>query len=179
VTKSDNLFSRVEEGEEVLSSFAGRVKNNLLIFDKTIDEWWEHFGTRIEADNLNPETCRELAKKIANLYQEASYYYSLANASSSALESSQASSHTEKYAEVVVSYTSNGNKPPAAATIEQLVKADQDEVYSAIATAKITKDFFKTVLDSLNTCRKLLDMASINNGIEAKISMIDNYKGDK
>jgi len=177
--KSDELFSRLEAGEETFHSFGARVRENLLIFDKTIPEWWKHFGMRIEVDNLNPENCKEIAKKIANLYQEASYYYSLANSSTSALESSQLSTHTEKYAEVVASYRNNKEKIPAAATIENLVKAEEDEIYSAIATAKITKDFFKTVLDSLNTCRKIIDTATINSGIEAKINAIDNYRKDE
>lgn len=175
-SKSKELFSRVDQGEETLSSFSDRVRNNLLIFDKTIPEWWSHFGIRIDQDNLTPEICKNLLKKIATLYHEASYWYSIANASSSALESSQASSHTERYASVVAEYRGNNEKIPAAATIEQLVKADQDEIYSAIANSKITKDFFKTILDSLNTARKCIDTATINSGIEAKLNRIDNYR---
>lgn len=176
MTQSDELFKKVDEGEEVYSSFRRRVKENLLIFDKTIPEWWEIFGVRIEEDNLTPELCRQLLAKVSNLYQEASYYYSLASSSSSALESSQSSTHTEKYAEVVSGFRKKEQKIPAAATIEQLVKAEQDEIYSAIANSKITKDFFKTVLDSLNTVRKILDTTTMNNGIEAKLLPHNSYR---
>ena len=175
-TKSQELFSRADSGEEIFSSFSERVKNNLLIYDKTISEWWSHFGIRIEEDNLNPEVCKQLLKRIANLYQEASFYYSWSSSSSNALESSQSSSHTERYAAVVNDYRGKGEKVPAASTIEQLVKADQDEVYSAIATAKISKDFFKTILDSLNTTRRIIETATINSGIEAKLNPIHNYR---
>jgi hypothetical protein len=176
MTKSDELFSKTELGENTFSSFSERIKNNLLIYNKTIPEWWAYFGIRLEEDNLNPEICKQLGRKVANLYQEASYYYSLASSSSNALESSQSSTHTERYASVVASYRENNEKVPAAATIEQLVKAEQDEVYSAIATAKIAKDFFKTVLDSLNTVRKIIDTATINSGIEAKLTSANSYR---
>ena len=146
--KSEALFEKTDKGEEVFHSFSKRVKDNLLIYDKTIPEWWQHFGLRIDYENLNPENCKEILKKIANLYQEASYWYSLSCASSEALESSQSSNHTEKHAEIVKSYRDKGEKIPAAATLEQLVKADQDEIYSAIATAKIAQNFFKKILDS-------------------------------
>jgi hypothetical protein len=175
MSKSDNLFQKTQDGEDIFSAFSGRIQKNLLIFDKTIDEWWKHFGLRIDYDNLNPENCKELLKKIANLYQEASYYYSLASSSSDALESSQSSSHTEKYAEVVNSYRDKGEKVPAAATVDQLVRAEQDEIYNAIATSKITRNFFKTILDSLNTCRKTIDTATINSGIEAKLANVHSY----
>jgi len=81
MSKSDELFSKADAGEEIYTSFSARIKNNLLIFDKTINEWWGHFGLRIDTDNLNPENCKQYLIRVSNLYQEASYYYSLANAS--------------------------------------------------------------------------------------------------
>jgi hypothetical protein len=180
VNKANNLYSKVECGKDTYSSFSARIQESLKIYGKTIDEWWKHFGIRIEVDNLNPEICKQLLIKISNLYQEASYYYSLANSSSSALENSQASNHTEQYAKVISSFRDKEEKIPAAATIEQLVKAKQNEVYSAIATSKIVKDFFKTVLDSLNTVRKIVDTATINSGIEAKLVHNNDYRnGDE
>lgn len=176
--KADELYSSTQSGEEIHSSFSARVQKNLEIYNKTIDEWWQHFGIRIETDNLNPEICKQLLIKISNLYSEASYYYSLANSSSSALESSQATNHTEQYAKVISSFRDKNEKLPAAATIEQLVKAEQNEVYSAIATSKIVKDFFKTILDSLNTIRKIIDTATINNGIEAKLVRNNDYRAE-
>jgi hypothetical protein len=172
-----------DEGQAIYSSFVTRVKENLLINDRTPDEWWAHFGLRIETNNLNPEICKSLLIQIANLYQEASYYYSISNASFSALEGSQSSEHTKKYKQVVDQLRAEkpDEKLPAAATIENLVKAEENVIYSAIATAKIAREFWKTILDSLNTTRKIIDTASMNNGIEAKMSQYgDKYhEGDE
>jgi hypothetical protein len=180
MSRSDKLFEKIQLGETIHSSFSDRLKQNLLLYDKTIPEWWQHFGVRIETDNLNPEQCRMYGVKIANLYQEASFYYSLAIAEMHTLESSSNSNHAERIAELVANWEMEhpGIKLPAATTLENLARNDENDIYSAISIAKLNKDFWKTVLNSLDTCRKILENSTVNNGIEAKLNSINQYKGD-
>ncbi len=171
MSRADKLFDKILLGEEVHASFSKLLQENFKINGKSMKDWRDYFYVEMPIDNLTPGICKKISGEIAKLYQEASFYYSVANAETQLLERSSDSSYREKYTAIVANWKKEQeSKLPAAATLEILAKFEQDDVYSATAKIKVAKGFWKDVLDSLDTCRKLIDNATFNNNIEARLS---------
>lgn len=169
MSKAKKLFENLTGGREIYKQFGELLKTQYTINEKTIDEWWAHFGIMEKDENLTPARCKELDAEIARLFQEASYYLSSAAAEMQLLEKSSETTYREQYTALVTESTNKNDKIPAAATLDTLAKAGQDDVYSAVANAKTAREFWKTILVSLDTCRKLVDNATYNLNIEAKL----------
>jgi hypothetical protein len=170
-TEADAVFEKLLDGQKLQSSLSSTLKTSFFINGKTMDSWRKYFQVNVPADNLNPEICRGIASKLAMLYQEASGYYAMSDAELQVMERGSESQYRNKYEAHVLEYKNAPNgKIPSAATLENLAKAGLDTLYSAISVSQIAKNFWKSVLDSLDTTRKLIENMTFNNHIEANLN---------
>lgn len=172
-TKADKLFDNLLAGETIHDSFSKLLKERFTINGKSMEEWREYFYVDTINVDLNPENCKTLAGQIANLYQEASYLKAVASAKLQMLEKTSETTYRERYTAIVEEWRQGGGKVPAAATLEQLAKFEQDDVYSAVSIAKVAKAFWGDILNGLHECRKTVESATFNSNTEMKLEMLN------
>ena len=114
---------------------------------------------------------------IMKLHQEASLYHALADSSVQVLKKGTESQYNSRYTAIVTEWKQNNpdKRVPSAATLNTLTRAETDDIDGALANAELQKSFFKNMMEHLNMCRRLLENATINTGIQAK--MDNNHKG--
>ncbi len=173
--KAKGLIDKLLSGKKIHDQFAGMIRQQLLISGRTMDEWEAMFRIHIDQDNLNPTTCKEIDAKLINLYQDAAFYHAVSVVKLQMIKRGNDSSFRDKYTELVQEYkTSNNGKLPSAVTLENLAKFENDEIESAQSIAEIEKGFWTNILEHLSSCRKILENASFNNNIEARMSGMFN-----
>jgi hypothetical protein len=175
--KAGKLFDNLIAGKEIHESFAKLLKERFTINGKTMDEWREFFHVDTISIDLNPENCRKLSGKVADLYQEASFLKAVASAKLQMLEKSSDTSYRERYTALFEKYRQEKGKNPAAATLDTLAKFEQDDVYSAVSMAKVAKAFWTDILGGLHECRKTIETSTFNNNIEARMEAMN--RGDE
>lgn len=173
--QADQLLSRLLKGKEVYELFSNSLRNQLQISGHTMKYWEEKFKIKIQTDNLNPATCIQLDIKLMELSQEASFFLAAAQAKAQMLKRGQEASYNDKFHAILQEYKNKGGKVPAAATLETLAKIDNEDINSAEAIAQVELKFWKEVLDHLNTCRKLLENATLNISVEMKANAQERY----
>lgn len=134
----------------------------------TIDFWRQKFTMEIPTADLNPAMIRELDMKLMLMNQEATFHYAVASAKLQMLKRGSEANFMEKYQAIITQHQTAGKKLPAAATLERMSSIGSDEVNSAITIADMETRFWKNILDSLSTTRKILENASMNNATEMK-----------
>lgn len=172
--KAESLVNKLLAGKKIHDQFAGMIRQRLFISGKTMDEWESTFRIHIPQDNLNPSNCKEMDSKLIELHQEAAFYHAVASAKLQMIKRGGESSFRDKYHALVEEYKHNGGKLPSAVTLENLARVGNDEVESALSIAEIEKSFWSNILEHLSTCRKILENASFNNNIEARMSGLFN-----
>ena len=175
-SKADKLFDQLASGKEIHDSFGKLLKERFTINGKTMDAWREYFYVDTISIDLNPETCRKLSGQIADLFQEATFLKAAANAKLLMLEKSNDTTYRARYAAIVEEWRQEHGKPPAAATLDTLAKFEQDDVYSAVAMAKVAKGFWSDILSGLHETRKAVENNIFNNNVELKMEA--TYRGD-
>lgn len=170
-TKFQDIAQSFTSGDSLNESTEKYVRENIKIHGKTVEEWWKHFYVQILPTFLTPEKAKELDAQIARLYQEASFFHSVSSMQLQIVERGSETTYRAAYAQLIEDWkNSHDGKLPSAATLDTLAKNQQDDIYSAIIQAKIAKDLWKDILNSLDTCRKLVDNATMNSHIEYKIA---------
>lgn len=147
----------------------------LTINGKHFSHWKEYFHIDIPYDNLNPSIVRDLDLKLLKLNQEAALFYAIANARVQTIGRGTDSIFRQKYNAICQEYKSKNEKLPAAATIEQMAKADFDDIESAKTQFEVEKTFWKDILDSLASIRKILENATWNSKNDLDIKYAKNY----
>lgn len=172
--KAQTLFNKLLSGKKIHDQFAAMMRSQLFISGRTMDEWESMFRVQIPQDNLNPTNCKELAQKLMDLHQDASFYYNVAVVKVQLIKRGGDSSFRDKYHALVQEFKQANGKLPSAVTLTELAKVGNDEVESALSIAEIEKSFWSNILENLSTSRKLLENASFNNNTEAKMSGLFN-----
>lgn len=173
---ADLLLTSLKKGKETHDIFAQNFRNLYTISGKTIKQWEDYYKISVP-ENPDPATCKMLDMKIMELHQEASFFHAAVSAYGQALRKGSDSEYRARYTALVQEYQTSNKKLPARGTLEDLVRAETDSIESAVINADIQKDFWKNIMDHLNMCRRLLENATINSGIEAKLAPHHNYSG--
>lgn len=173
--KAKSLVDRLLSGKKIHDQFAGMIRQQLMISGRTMDEWEQTFRIHINQDNLNPSTCKELDAKLIDLHQDAAFYHAVAVVKLQMIKRGNDSAFRDRFTALVQEHKqTNGGKLPSAVTLENLAKFENDDVESAQSIAEIEKGFWSNILEHLSTCRKILENASFNNNIEARMSGMFN-----
>lgn len=177
--KAEELLKGLLKGKEVHEMFAENMRKQLTISGKGVDFWEKKFKISIPTDNLTPAMCKELAMKIMELHQEATFYHAVAQAKSQFLKRGAEATFNSKFWTLVQEFKEKGGKVPAAATLERLASCDNEEYDSAQTIADVETKFWRDILDHLGTCRRLVENASLNVSVELKnFGQGANYSGN-
>jgi hypothetical protein len=167
--KADALLDKLLKGKQIHDLFASNMRNHLLISGQSLDDLEKKFKLKIQTDSLTPEICKMYAFQLMNLNQEAAFYYAVANAKSQMLKRSGESTYRDRFYAIVQEYKTADKKLPANATLENLARIENDDLDSAEAIAEIEKRFWQDILDHLSSLRKLIENATFNSSVEAKL----------
>jgi hypothetical protein len=172
---AQTLLNNLKKGKETHDIFAKNFRELYKVSGKTVKEWESYYKISVP-ENPDPQICKMLDMKIMGLYQEAAFLHTEASARVQALKKGSDTEYRARYTALVQEYESSGKKLPARGTLEDLVRSETDNIESALINAEIQKEFWSNIMDHLNMCRRLLENATINSGIEAKMSA--NHSGN-
>ena len=166
--KAEELYNGMIEGKAVADIFGEAIQNQYTIADRTLSQWEQHFRISFP-ENPDVSQCRQLAAKCAALFHEASFYYAVAEAMVEALYTGHSRKFSDLYATKVAELKAQGAKLPSADTIKEMVNSMTADSASALNNAKMQKNFWKRILDSLSEVRKNIEIATWNNSTEQKM----------
>lgn len=166
--QAESLLKGLFHGKEVHDIFTQNFQRQMIISGQSIDHWQDKFKIKVPTDNLTPALCMELAMKIMDLSQEATFFHAVAQAKQQMLKRGADSNYNNKFWAIVQDHKSKGVKMPAAATLDTMARINNDDIESAETIASIELKFWKDIIDHLNMCRKLIENASLNISVEIK-----------
>ena len=166
--KADLLVKKLFKGQTVHSMFADTMKRQLTISGETMEHWKKEFMIRIPTDNLTPEMCRDLGMHILNLNQDATFYFAVASAKAQWLKRGSESAFNDQFYAIVQEYKEKKQRVPGQETLKALSSIGNEEVESAHTIADIECKFWKSILEHLATCRRLVENASMTISTEMK-----------
>lgn len=167
--KAEDLLARLLKGKAIHDKFALEMRTKLLINEETMDHWEKEFKITINTDDLNPAMCKQMDVILLNKNQEAAFFHAIASAKLQMIKRGGDSAYRDKFFALVQEYKDKGAKLPASATLENLAKVETDDVESAETIASIEKQFWSDILDHLTTCRKIIENATLNSNVEARL----------
>ncbi len=173
---AQEILKGIKKGKEVHDIFAQNFREEYEISGKTLLEWEQMFKITVPADP-DPGVCKVIDMKIMALHQTAAFYHAVSVAQTQMLKKGNDTEYRSRYAAIVAEWNQHnpGKRIPAAGTLDTLTRAETDDIEGAVANAELQKDFWKNIMDHLNMCRRLLENATINSGIQTK--MDNNHRG--
>jgi hypothetical protein len=168
--KAEDLLARLLKGKAIHDKFAKDMREKLLINGESMDSWEDKFKITINTNDLNPAICKQLDLLLLEHNQEVAFYHAVASAKSQMLKRGGDSAYRDKFYALVQEYKEGNKKLPAAATLENLAKVENDDIESAQSIAEVEKLFWSNILDHLTTCRKIIENATLNSNVEAKLN---------
>lgn len=172
--QAKTLVSNLRKGKELHDAFGLAFEDRYLIAKQSFQYWKEHFKIEIPTD-LNPQQCRDLNIEILRLYQEATFYKLLVDGRSESLKGTNYSSYRQAFTRLVQQYKDSGQRLPSKDTLETLANESTKDITDAIVHTDIELAFWKGIINSLDTCRKILETVSISLSVEAKALQNERY----
>lgn len=169
----DQMIGDLRQGKDIHEQFAQAVEDRMLIQGKTMKQWREHFRVKVP-DNPDINACKAIDMVLMEKYQEASFLKAMADASHLLQKKGYDSQYRKKFEALVSEYKHGGKKLPAKDTLAALAAAKVDDVETGLAYSDLAVRFWKEILDNLNYIRKIVENATINNSVEAKVTQ-QNY----
>lgn len=166
---ADSAMNTLEIGKGVLEQFSAKFREQFKIADKTIPEWRAHFKVELP-QNPGPSSICSLSAEVSNKYQTAQYLLSVFDAQLEALMDGAEKEYGDKYTALVNEYVANNKKLPAAETLKALSNTHTQDLVSARVSAKICRDFFKRMVDSLAETRKSIETCLWATQLELKLA---------
>lgn len=167
----DEMITNLRKGKDIYEQFIQAVNDRMTIQGKTMPQWKEHFRVDIP-DNPDINACKEIDMKLLELYQEASFLKAMAEAAATLQRKGYDTEYRNKFERLVAQYEGEKKKLPAKDTLENLAKKEVDSIESGLAYSDLAVRFWKEILENLNYIRKLVENATINNSVEAKINQV-------
>jgi len=166
--KAEALYAGLVEGKAIADIFSDSMRNQYTVAGKTLEQWQQHFAIK-SPENPDVSQCRVMASKCANFYHEASFYYAVSEAMVEAINSGHSRKFSDLYAGKVQELKAQGAKLPSADTIKEMINSLTGDSAGALNNAKIQKNFWKRILESLSEIRKHIEIATWNNSTEQKM----------
>lgn len=175
--QTEEVLEQLKKGKALHDSFAKQFNEEYLVAGKLMTEWRDHFKLQIPPD-LNPKVCQDLAVKLMELHQEASFLKAVCDARMRACLGASNIRYRSEFTELVAEYRQRKEKLPAKDTLAQLAERKVGDMKDAVAHAEIELSFWKEILNDLSNCRKLLENATINISVEMKTLQFHSYPKD-
>lgn len=182
--KADLIMSKVLRGKDVAEALNKAFEQQYMIAGHSAEYWREHFKIDLPTENMTPQLAVETNLKLLKLYQEASFHYAWAQKKKEHMRCGADTAKAQIINELVEDFKLKNKKVPAAATLDALAKSDVEDLDQASETYKTEYNFWKQILDQLNTVFKMVQNASTAIAVEAKYGdnlerMQYGSKGDK
>ena len=171
--KAEEAYNVARQDADTYAIFSDLIKRQELISGKTISEWKELFSIDIP-ESPDPQLCKEIDMKLMALHHEATFHFNLARMCLDAATMSSEATFRKKFSTLVQESKIGKGKVPAAATLETLARADQESIERLRESAKRDVSFWKTIMADLDMQRKLVNDATMNNGIQVKLDMYNS-----
>lgn len=162
------LIDKLLKGQNVYKYFAEGMRENLLISGHTYDHWYNEFHLNIPVDNMTPALCRDLGMQIMQKHQDATFYYAAAQAKAQWLKRGSESTFNDKLFAIVQEHKAKGGRVPGQDTLKALASVGNEEFDSAHSLADIEVKFWRSILEHLAQCRRLVENASLTMSTELK-----------
>jgi len=167
--KVDTMIKDLRHGKAIYEQFAQATQDRMQISGKTMNDWRTYFHVKIP-ENPDITACKNIDMKLMELYQEASFLKAMAEAALILNKKGYESQYRTKFEALVAEYQKKGLKIPAKETLENLAKCSVDDVETGLSYSELAVRFWKEILDNLNFMRKIIENATINNSVEAKMT---------
>jgi len=164
---ANNMIDRLKLSKELYAEYTKQFNTRYMVAGKSFDEWKRYFKINIPPD-LNPRTAQHLALRLMELYQEANSFKTDAELRLHGGNSITKSMCRDKYNALLVEYKSADKKVPAAATLNTEAEAACGKELDSLIHIEIELTFWKGILNGLQECRKLVEVATWNLSVEAK-----------
>jgi len=164
---AQSILAQLQDGKDVYTVFTRHFENEFLLNGKTLSAWRQHFKIQIP-QSCNLAELRQVATKLYNVYQEASFFYAEAQAQLSAIQTGGEKLFREAHHKHYSAYKNAGAKLPAADTLKREAEYDIGDIKDAESQAGITKNFWKEIVEGLNNQRRLVEQISISLSVERR-----------
>jgi hypothetical protein len=165
--QAEKIFSQILKGKEVSEHFDQYFKRQVTVSGQSIEHWNEHFKVDFP-QALELSQAQAIAARLMALHQEASFYFSIAQAKVALMKRGSDSNYLARFAAIVEEQKAKGGRLPSAQTLENLAKIDGDAAASAYTLVEVEMKFWKEKLSNLETSRKLLENATMSISTELK-----------
>jgi uncharacterized protein YaaR (DUF327 family) len=165
----DEMVKDLRRGKDIYEQFYEAAESRLMIQGKTMVQWKKHFSVHVP-QNPDISACKEIDMKLMELYQEAAFLKAMAEAAAALQRKGYETQYRNKFEALVAEYKATGQKLPAKDTLENLAKKTVDDIETGTTYSDLAVRFWKEVIENLNYIRKLIENATINNSVEAKIA---------
>ncbi len=162
------LIDKLIKGQNIYKFFGESMRKELLISGQTIDHWSKKFRITVPTDNLTPAICRDLDMQIMELHQDATFFYAAAQAKAQWLKRGSESTFNDKLFTIVQEHKAKGGRVPGQDTLKALASVGNDEYDSASSLADIEVKFWRSILEHLAQCRRLVENAGLAMSTELK-----------
>ncbi|RLF68161.1 MAG: hypothetical protein DRN26_00395 [Thermoplasmata archaeon] len=168
--RAEELMGYLNRDKAINEIFSDGWERQYLIYGKPPREWRRYFRVSIPE---SPDTaqCKAIAAKLANLLQEATFFYAAAEAQLDALSSGESREYTAAFNKLVAEYKAANKNLPASKTLETMANSKIMDIRGAIQNARLIKNFWKRILEGLVEVRKNVELATWNNSTQAKQEM--------
>jgi len=159
-----------ESNSDSYNVFKNVVLEKEQVGGKTILQWKEYFKLDIP-ESPDPEICKNIDIQLIQLHHEATFLYNLTKLCLDRLHTMSEAKFQQKYKELYEGFRNQDSRPPGAPIIENLAKVDVQDVVNMRDAAKRELEFWKRIIANLDMQRRLINDATINNGIQVKMDM--------
>lgn len=167
IETASKLIAELRNSKGTYDSFKKKLENTYLIAGKTMAQWKEYFHIEVSNDIL-PHQIRELELRLVSLYQEATFLKAASEKYCKMFEGLGKASYREAVSALIATYKTEGKRLPAKETIQAIASQGSSDMDDASIHADIELSFWKSILSSLDTCRKLLETTLMALAIEMK-----------
>jgi hypothetical protein len=123
---------------------------------RSLAAWGEALAVRVDRE-MSPQDLRQRIAEVANNLQQATHLYARANSLYTAVSDGGTLRKNDLVAALVETYRRDNAKRPAAGVLDQIADSYLREVLSSKLAARIAKDYFRDIRDSLIETRKCLE----------------------
>ncbi len=170
----DKLLADLFKGAAINTAFKNKFLEEYAIDGKSLNEWRSVFAIEIPID-LDAIRCKEVGLQILQRLDSAFFYLVSTEATLTALENGMESDKKVRLETLIADYRKRAGKEPPGSMLPEFRKRADNEgttIGATVANARISRDFFNTIIKHLISCRKIIEIASIANGTIAKAERV-------
>lgn len=173
-TGLSTVIEELKSGKALSNQLGQVIEKRYIISEKKMTEWRDEFRINVPGD-AGPSEVRRCAAEIASHYQDASFRKAAAEMKLTSLNSTRAREFDKALTNLVDKYKESEEKAPTKAVLESMANAQVKDYDAAILNAEMETIFWKSIIASLDNCRRNVEMINMSLGIEAKVINSDRF----